>query len=153
MRIIAIIVVSSLFGGCSSSPTKYPNQLDKNVTINLKIDDEGGLFSSVKVVAGVNNLDKQCEPHYKGMLKLEQGENQLGLAPGIQTFLQVDVAHKRPGQSSIDSRGTLITPVKGKKYRIDINYVDDMYDFRLFELSGSKKKSMTLVPISNCRKG
>lgn len=113
----------------------------------------GGLFSSVDVVAGVNDLDSRCEPHYRGMIEIKPGENKLGLAPGVLTYLQVDIAHKRPGQSSLDSRGTMIKPVSGKKYQVEINYIDDMYDFRLFEISGVKRKPLKLKSVSKCRKG
>ena len=151
-RFIFIAVLSSLLWGCSSAPIKYQNAGEQNLTINLRLDKRGGIFTKIKVVSGVNDLDSNCEPHYKGMVELTPGKNEIGLKPGVLTFIQVDVAHNGTGINSVTNRGTMLKPESGKNYQIDISYIDNMYDFTLYEVLGTQRKQLKLMPLSNCRK-
>lgn len=148
---IASFLVGAILLGCASTP-RYTSSHDENVTINVDVEG-GGLFTSVDVVAGVNDLGADCQPHYRGMVELSPGANPIGLAPGVLTYLMVEVAHSRPGASGSYGRGTVLRPLPGKQYEVDVTYHDDMYDFRLFEVSGSTRNEMQrLSPDEGCRR-
>lgn len=145
-------VVSSLLAGCASGPKYYPDKLDKNVTIKLTTDIVDGTMSKFEVVAGINDLRKDCTTDYKGMVELKAGKNGLGLAPGKLTYLAVEVFQKKSFHSATRSsmQGTLLKPQKGKQYEVIVKYVDNMFDFRLYE-TGKKKKRLSIVPMDACR--
>ncbi len=150
-RVIACSLVGSLLFGCSSTPHYADNNFEKNVTINLTMDESSGLFSSVDVAAGINDYDDACQHHYRGFVELVPGENKIGLAPGVLTYLMVEITHSRFRKTSRFSRGTMIQPKRGRQYVVDINYADSMYDFRVYEVRGSKRKELKLVSDPACR--
>lgn len=145
-------VLSSLLAGCSSNPKYYHNKIDKNVTINLTTDIVDGAMSKFEVVAGINDLGKDCTADYKGIVELKAGKNGLGLTPGKLTYLAVEVFQKESFHSASRSsmQGTLLNPQKGKQYEVIVKYVDNMFDFRLYEI-GKKKKRLPIVPVDTCR--
>lgn len=153
MRIplILCIMTASLLTGCSSVP-KYPNTLPKNVTINMTLgeNDRGGFFTSVDVAAGVNDLDRKCNIDYKGYVKLEPGKNEIGLAPGQLTYLLIEIVRSSYSSAGSFSRGTLLIPKKDAKYEIDFNYIDSMFDLRIYEIYKSKKRELDPVPLDAC---
>jgi len=149
--VITGFLVGGILLGCASTP-RYTSSHDENVTINVDVDG-GGLFTSVDMAAGVNDLDADCQPHYRGAVELSPGANPIGLAPGVLTYLMVDIAYSRPGASSNFGRGTVLRPMPGKQYEVDIAYHDNMYDFRLFEVSGSKRQEMQRLSLDEgCRR-
>lgn len=144
-----MFVLGSLLIGCASDPV-YKNETDKNLVINLKVDEKNGLFSSIDIAAGVNDIDKQCQPHYRGYQTLSRGRNEMGLTKGVLTNLVVEVVKTKYRSGSSYSRGTLITPMQGKRYEIDVSYLDSMLDFRLYERVGKQRISLKLIPMSEC---
>lgn len=152
MKLTGILILGLMITGCSSVP-KYPNTLAHNMTINMKLgdDDKGGFFTSVDAAVGVNDLDAKCDTHYQGYVTLKQGENKIGLKPGQPTFLMIEIVRSTYNTGGSFSRGTILNPVKGAKYVMDFNYVDKMFDLRLYEVSNNKKKKMELVPLSACK--
>ena len=139
-----------MFIGCTSNPV-YKNESEKNLAINLKVDERNGLFNSIDIAAGVNDIDSQCQPHYRGYQTLSPGRNEMGLAPGILTNLVIEVAKSKYRSGSSYSRGTLITPLPGKRYEIDASYLDNMFDFRLYEITGKKRKPLKLLSLTECK--
>ena len=146
------LVVIGLVSGCSSVP-KYPNAFAKNVTINMKLGDEdqGGLFTSVDVAVGVNDIVSGCETSYQGYVELKQGENKLGLAPGKPTYVMIEIARNSYGSGGSFGRGTVLTPKQGSQYVIDFNYVDGMFDLNVYELKKNKKIELPLIPLPACK--
>lgn len=149
--ILAIISTNLLVACASSSAPRYDNTQEKNVTINVNMDERGGLFSTVEVVAGVNDLDNNCNINYRGFVELSHGKNQIGLTPGANTYLNIEVAFGSRTSSSSFARGTILKPARGRQYEVDVKYIDSMYDFRLYEVSGSKRKPLEVVPMEHCR--
>ena len=151
IKISFFLVLSSLFTGCVSNKQYYPNKIDKNVTIELTTDIVDGTFSKFEVVAGINDLNMDCATDYKGMIELKAGTNRLGLTPGKLTYLGVEVFQQKSFHSSARSsmQGTLLKPKQGKQYEVIVNYVDDMFDLRLYEI-GEKKKQLAIIPMDAC---
>ena len=161
MRITIIICLASftLLAACSSR-TPYKNIQDKNLTVNLVqgedsrggfFDPSLGFFSSVDIVAGINDLNPKCETAYKGYIDLKPGNNELGLKPEQLTYLMVEVVKSASGGATSFSRGTLIKPKKGKQYELDVNYVDSMFDMKLYEVRKSKRKKINITPLNTCK--
>lgn len=148
---LVYLVAACFITGCSSIP-EYPNTYPKNVTINMKLGegDKGGLFTSVDIAVGVNDLVNKCETKYQGYVDLVPGENKLGLAPGRPTYLMIEIARSSYGSSGSFGRGTMLTPKQGAQYVIDFNYVDSMFDIRFYELKKNKKIEMPLVSLPAC---
>lgn len=145
------VSIGLLVGCASSSAPRYDNTQDKNVTINVNTDERSGLFTSVEAVAGINDLDNHCKTNYRGYVELSPGKNQIGLPPGVKTYLNVEFAFGSRSSSSSFARGTILKPVKGHQYDVDVEYIDGMYDFRLYEVSGSKRKQLKVVPMEQCQ--
>lgn len=148
-------MISSLLLGCSSKPQikKYPNIYAKNISINVEVDTPTGFFSKkLDVAVGVNDVNKDCSTQYKGRVKLSNGENKLGLKTGKSTFIIIEiVTNSYSSTSSSFKRGTLIRPKKGSTYNIVMNYVDNMFDLRLYEIRKSKRKQLNIIPLSACK--
>lgn len=145
--------MSSLLIGCATSSKRYISTYSKNVTINLKMDKNNGVFSSTKAYLGVNDLIKGCNTEYKGEIELIKGKNKLGLAPERLTYLIVEILQKNsfPNRTRTLQQSTLIKPKKGRRYEVIVNYVDNMFDFRLYEIRKSKRKQLQIIPLSACR--
>lgn len=143
IRLLFMALVSGLLFGCA---THYPNTLDKNLTVNINLEKNGGILTSAEAVAGVNEIGKDCSNDYKGFVELEPGANEIGLALGQPTLLLVEISHSTfgGGDRSVQ-RGAMITPKAGSRYQIDVNYVDAMFDFRLYEVGRSGKKPLEVV--------
>lgn len=135
--------------GCASEP-RYKNEPKKNLIINLNVDEKNGIFSSIDIAAGVNDIDKQCQSHYRGYQTLHPGVNEMGLTQGVLTNLVVEVVKSTYRSGSSYSRSTLLKPAPGKLYEIDVSYLDNMFDFKLYEVRGSSRVAMKLVPFSSC---
>lgn len=144
IRIIISLMVAALAAGCASSPP-YPNNRDKNLTINLHLVKNGGFLTSAAAVAGINSYARDCSNDYQGYVNLAEGANEIGLEIGQPTLLIVEITHKTFGSSGGVQRGALLTPRAGSRYQIDANYVDGMFDFRLYEIGGKGKKPLDIV--------
>ncbi len=150
LRTIIYFVAGIYLAACTTPAPRYNNTADNNLTINLDMDIKGGIFSSVDVVAGINDFDIKCQPHYRGHVELKPGKNMLGIKPGQLTYIQVEVARNNPTTRSSFSRGTLLKPGTGKKYAIDVTYKDNMFDFRLFDVTGPTRKKLNIAPHTAC---
>ena len=63
----------------------------------------------------------------------------------------VEISNKRAFTNDGSyGRGTLLRLEPGRKYEGDVNYVDSMFDFRLYEVAGSGRKELELVPRTAC---
>lgn len=149
------ITALALLAGCAGSLPRYPNDRPKNVTINLHFESSGGFLSSSEAYAGVNDVGKDCSTHYKGWVKLKEGNNDVGLAVGQPTMLVVELSHSSwGGDSGSMQRGVVITPKPGAHYRLDVNYADAMYDIRLYQMTRNGKKRLKRVNAPpGCKKG
>lgn len=146
-------MLSGLLLGCAgASKEYYINNIHWNVTIKLTTDIPEGFFYKSDIVAGVNDVNPDCSVDYKGMIELKPGENTLGLQPGKLTYLAVEIMQKNSLASSTSTmmRGTMLKPVAGRQYEIIVSYMDNMFDFRVFE-TGSKRRQLELMPMGMCK--
>jgi hypothetical protein len=142
-QILATLLLAGLVAGCA---TPYrPGNLEKNLTVNLSLDD-GSVLTRSGAAIGVHNVGKDCEADYLGYVDLVTGANEIGIAPGQRTLLIVEVEQRSVGSRSSMQRGAAFTPKPGAKYRIDANYVDAMFDFRLYEVTRAGKREL---PVGN----
>jgi len=132
-----------LLAGCAS-PYR-PGDLEKNLTLNLDLQDGSALTLS-DAVLGVNNVGKDCSNDYRGYVDLAQGANEVALAVGQRTLLIVEIKKRTLGSVSTVQRSAVLTPKPGARYRIDTNYADAMFDFRLYELTRAGKREL---PVGN----
>lgn len=149
-KIVVWCFLIGMMAGCSSMP-KYPNSHAINVSVNLTMDDAGSKFSSYKAYASIKRINKGCVSEHLGYVKLAQGENLIGLPVNNTIYFAVELMHGRANVSSTMDRGGVIRAVPGLQYEVDVNYQDAMYDFRLYEVSDSKRKSLPLIPEGACK--
>jgi len=145
------LLLSCSLLGCASAPKYYPNSYEKNLTVNLRLSDQGGALTTVEASAGINDMASDCSSRYQGSVMLSPGANRIGLKPGQTTYLLVRVSHGRFGQRSDFARGTLVTPLAGKQYEVSVNYANDMFDLRFYEVGKAGRKELPLVLMSACR--
>lgn len=147
---LAFILLSGLLAGCSSTPI-YPNNHEKNVTINLRLDGDKGLFKYSETYVGVNRLvGDRCNAELLGVVTLTPGSNEIGLRPGERTFLKVIIINYSINGDNVFSRGAVILPQADRNYAVDVHYVNHMFDFRLYEVTSTGRKEMKLVNQRDC---
>ena len=148
VRSLVVFVAALTLAGCAS---QYPNTYDKNVIVNLTME-KPGLLTTAKALLGVNDMDANCKIEYWGDVELANGPNKIGLAPGQLTNLVVVIAQDKFGGPSRSSRRSfLFKPAAGKQYELDVSYVDAMFDVRVYEIAGSKRKELSKPPASACK--
>lgn len=138
-----------LMSACSSNPPKvYPNTLDKNMKIQLNVEDSG--LKSTSAYVYVKDFENGCPKNYLGYLDLTDGVNYLGLAPGTKTKLGVTIKRSFLSNSSRVRYAITVTPKKGAKYELEVNYIDNMTDMRLYEVRGKKRKQLPIIEPPSC---
>ena len=149
-KLYVYLILSSLLIGCSST-VHYPNSISKNVTINVITDTRSSFFNSVEFSAGVNDLNKDCTTEYKGFINLTTGKNKLGLKTGVSTHFILEIKQDGFTGTRTFQQSTLIRPKKGSLYEVVVKYIDNMFDFRLYERRKSKRKQLNIIPWSACQ--
>jgi hypothetical protein len=155
IRLISLMIFVALTGCATRGSKIYPNTLDKNLVIKLNLGNTASKPSTIDVYMGVNNIAKDCTDIFEGELTLAPGVNKIGLAPGKRVYLVVvatdrgDFLGRNKGYSV--KQGALFIPEPGKRYEIVINYIDEMWDYRLHEINGNRRQSLPVVPISVCK--
>jgi hypothetical protein len=140
-RIIALLLSAGLLVGCA---TPYrPGNLEKNLTVNLTLEDGSALTRSGAVLE-VLHLDKDCATDYRGYVNLVQGANTVGITAGQRMLLIVEIRQRSLGSKSTMWRGAALTPKSGANYRIDATYTDAMFDFRLYEATRGAKRELPI---------
>ena len=145
-------MLSSLITSCSTNiAVHYPNNGPQNITIHITAEKSNNYVTSVDISAGVNELNKDCDISHKGFINLTSGENKLSIKPNITTYLVLQITQDgRMGKQTFQ-RGTLIKPEMDKKYEIVMNYIDSMFDFNLYEVRESKRKTLDILPLTACQ--
>lgn len=150
MRTLLILVFGALLTGCA---TQYPNSLEKNLTVRLKLQKNSGFLTSANAIVNVSEIGKDCSLDDQGYVDLVQGDNQVGLPLGRPVLVTFKVAHSGPASSSSVETGAVLTPKAGARYLGEANYVDAMYSFRLYEVtSGGKKALPVMETVPGCKK-
>jgi len=151
---MAFVALAGCATGNNDSKT-YPNTLDKNLVIKLNLGNTANQSSTLDVYAGVNNIAQDCTDTYEGEIILSPGLNKIGLVPGRRVYLVVAAIDRGDflgrNQGYTVKEGVLLTPEPDKRYEIDINYIDEMLECKLFEFNGSRRQSLPVVSISGCK--
>ena len=148
VRSLVVFVAALMLAGCAS---QYPNTYDKNIIVNLTME-KPGLLTTAKAVIGVNDMSADCKIEFLGKVDLVNGPNKVGLAPGQLTNLVLDMSLDTFGGPSRGIRRTTwFKPAAGKQYEIDVSYIDSMFDLRLYEITGSKRKELSKPSAPACK--
>jgi len=154
-RLTVLLLLMMFLSACSGLKT-YPNSLGKNLTIHTRADS-GSMFSSLAVSLDIYKVDAQCELHYEGTVKLDRDTLEVGL-PVNQPSLFVFVFNGSTFLASRSSRmeyQTLFMPRGRTKYRVDVHYIDDIYDV-IIRAQRSGRKKGKVVPhrdLASCKPG
>lgn len=130
---VGLSAVLCLLAACSAKFT-YPNTLAQNLRIQTETDS-GSPFSSVHAALGIYQVDAQCKIEYRGTVDLDDAVVTVGIPSGKPSYLVFEFA----GSSFLGSSRhsvtyeTLLVPAQGYDYRLDVSYVDDIYNVEIHE--------------------
>ena len=122
-----------MLSGCSGLKP-YPSTVDANLQIRTKL--AGSLLTGVGASLHIYRMMGGCATRYLGSVKLKNGLNQVGIAPGQPTFLVFSFntsARLGGGTSTIDST-TVFTPRAGGRYTAYVHYADRIYNVSMQEM-------------------
>lgn len=131
--VVGLMVVAGALAGCSGKYT-YPNTLAKNLYIETTTDSSS-VFSSVRAAMGVYRVDEHCRIEYQGTVDLDSSSISVGIPAGKPSYLVFEFASSNFLASSRRSitYETLLVPVAGRDYRLEVSYVDDIYNVHIRE--------------------
>lgn len=136
-----------LLAGCSNLKT-YPNDLNKNVFVNVKIE------SAVKARVDIFEVNKKCEAEYVGTVDFDEKKKNIGLKKSTLVYLDFRFITSGFFSSSTSSSGlsTLIKPRKGYLYDVSVSYEDSIYDVEIREKRRKRKKGreLKITPLGEC---
>jgi hypothetical protein len=142
-----------LLAACSGVKT-YPDVANKNVHLRTKVVD-GSVMSSMHAGLNIYTVDAKCEATYVGTVELDEPAVDIGIPPGQLTYLMFVFSSKGMlgGVNSSTTYETLLRPRAGYEYRVDVRYVDDIYNVDLFETLPRSKQGHELPPrrLDSCR--
>lgn len=132
-RAAVLLVALGLLAACSGKFT-YPNTLAKNLSIHTETDS-GSPFSSVRAAVGIYGVDGQCRIEYQGTVDLDDPSIAVGIPSGRPSYLVFEFANNSFLGSSRRSitYETLLVPAAGHDYRLEVSYVDDIYNVEIRE--------------------
>lgn len=132
-RVIGTLAVFSLLVACSSK-FAYPNTLAKNLHIQTETAS-GSPFSSVHAALGIYRVDAQCRIEYQGTIDLDNAVVSVGLPSGRPSYLVFEFASSSflAGSRRSITYETLLVPAAGHDYRLEVSYVEDIYNVEIQE--------------------
>jgi hypothetical protein len=131
--LLSLLAIITLLVGCSGKYT-YPNKFARNLHIQTQTQS-GGLFSSVHAAVGIYRVDDQCRIDYQGTVDLDERMISVGIPAGRPSYLVFEFA---TSSFLANSRGnityeTLLTPVPGRDYDLQVSYLDSIYNVEIRE--------------------
>ena len=114
-------------------------------------DTHSSFFNPVEFSAGVNDLNENCTTEHKGFINLTAGKNKLGLNAGVSTHFILEIKQDGFTGTRTFQESTLIRPEKGSLYEVVVKYIDNMFDFRVYEIRKSKRKQLKIISWSACQ--
>lgn len=131
--VVCLFAVAGMLAGCSGK-FAYPNTLAKNLQIETETDS-ASVFSSVRAAMGVYRVDEQCRIEYQGSVDLDAPSISVGIPSGKPSYLVFEFASSSFLASSRRSitYETLLVPVAGRDYRLEVSYLDDIYNVQIRE--------------------
>jgi hypothetical protein len=150
--ITAILLLISFLAGCSGVKT-YPDTLAKNMNIQTKTDSS--FISTVRATVSIYRVDADCQLEYQGTVKLDKRSVAVGIPSGRSSYLVFGFASSSflfNARSTI-SYETLLRPVAGHIYDVNVSYVDDIYNVEILETDPmtSATRHVAPEPLNTCR--
>lgn len=132
-QLIGLLALALGLGGCSGK-FAYPNTLAKNLHIETETES-GALFSSVRAAVGIYGVDEHCRIEYQGTVDLDDRPVSVGIPSGRPSYLVFEFASSSFLANSRRSitYETLLVPTPGRDYRLEVSYLDDIYNVRIRE--------------------
>jgi hypothetical protein len=151
------LTIAGLFlifaSGCSSVKN-YNSTPDKNFSLRVKIEDKN-VEAEVYILGGLKECEGKGDLPALGRVELQQGETEIGLVPDKLYLLKIYFNTKNFFGDEIANtlQRALIIPKAGKKYRVNLNYAEKMYDVSIFEMDtkNSVGKRIPIVPYNMCK--
>ena len=132
-RAAGLLAVLGVLAACSGKFT-YPNTLAKNLSIRTETAS-GSPFSSVDAALGIYRVDERCRIEYQGTVDLDDGTVAVGIPSGRPSYLVFEFANASflAGSRRSITYETLLVPEAGHDYRLEVSYVDDIYNVEIRE--------------------
>ena len=151
---IAGLLLVGFLVGCSGIKS-YPNTLAKNLHIQTETDS-GSFFSSVRAAVNIYRVDARCQLEYQGTVDLDESSVAVGIPSDRSSYLVFDFASSSflaNSRSSI-SYETLLEPVAGYNYDIEVSYIDDIYNVEIRETHPFKSvnRDIELKDLNACQR-
>jgi len=142
-QIIEILLISLMMTACSNIKP-YQATHKNNFFVNSKTDND------VKSSIDIYQVDKACKYIYKGTVSLEQGKNKIGLKNNEDNYLVVSFTTSSFWASSTSSmsQDMMIKPDKGYTYKLDLSYLDNIYNIELKKTQPGSNKTITIDTLS-----
>lgn len=152
-RLAAIVLFAAILTGCSGTRT-YQATSDNNLRFTT-VTESGSWFSTVRAQVHIHSVDRNCQTKYQGTIALRRDSLKTGIPAGQRSYLVFafnSSAFLSNRTSSVSYR-TLLTPRRGRDYRIEVKYIDDSYDATIHEVHPRSRKSRKIhhAPLDSCR--
>lgn len=133
-RLAVMLVAAVALAGCSGKFT-YPNTHAKNLRIHTQTDS-GSMFSSVRAAVGIYGVDAGCRIEYEGTVDLDETSRSVGLPADRPSYLVFEFASASFLANSRRSitYETLLKPLPGHRYDVEVSYRDDIYNVEIREM-------------------
>jgi hypothetical protein len=149
-----LLLLSVVFLAGCSGVKPYPDMPNKNVHLRTKLDDKS-VMTSIHADLDIFGVDARCETKYIGSVELVQSAADIGIPTGQLSYLRFVFSSKGMlgGVSGSTSYETLLRPRAGHEYRVDVRYVDDIYNVTLLETMPGAKGGRELAQrrLETCR--
>jgi len=145
-RLSGILIISAMLTACSNVKP-YDSTYKKNLYINSKTDDD------VNAAIDIYHVNNSCKYDYKGTVTLKDGKNRIGLKENQANYLVVSFTTSSFWASSTSSmsQDMTIKPNKKYSYKLNLSYMDDIYNIELKKTHlKSKRTSIVITENSMC---
>jgi hypothetical protein len=151
-RASGVALLVGLLAGCSGIRT-YPNGLDKNLLVHTSTDS-ASIFSRVRASLSISRVDAQCRIQYEGTVDLDKSPVSVGIPADRWSYLVFDFASSGLFvNSSTTAQATLLKPLAGYRYDVEVTYRDDLYNVIIREAHAGTdhKQDVTLRQLDTCQ--
>ena len=131
--VVCLLAVVGVLSGCSAKYA-YPNTLAKNLHIETETDS-ASVFSSVHAALGIYRVDERCKLEYRGTVDLDATSVSVGIPSGRPSYLVFEFASSSflAGSRRSVTYETLLVPTEGHDYRLEVSYLDNIYNVQIRE--------------------
>ena len=129
----AKIAAAVLLSACAAAGCSTVRHYDANLPVNFSVDSN---TDDVEATLNIFRADAQCRTDYLGTVELEGEHLELGIASGQPAYLVVGFSHSSfwGGTSGFTRYEVVLIPREPYAYRMDVSYVDNIYNVELFEI-------------------